>query len=244
MEYMKEINAINKAVLLISDLHLPYAHPDFLKFLKKIKLSLSPQIIISMGDLVDGHAISFHDNDVELLSAGNELEKAIAQVKLLHKLFPKMCVLESNHGSLVTRRLKHHGIPIAHLKSDQDLYSTPKWLNYPEILLHTKHPRSTYLHHGKSAAYNKLALEEGINAAQGHFHTKFEIQHIRAATGSRYNMFCGCLIDLKSMAFAYGRNNLRTPALGVSFIDKNGDPYLIPMNLNSKGRWDGKISKK
>lgn len=238
---MKKINAVNKTVLLISDIHLPYAHPDYLKFLKAVKKKYSPQIIINTGDEVDNHAISFHDSDSSLFNADLELEKAIEGLQDLKALFPKMDLCESNHGSLVYRRLKTCGIPIRTLLPLQQLYNVTEWNWHEEILLKTKHPLDTYICHGKSSLYNKLAKEQGCNAIQGHFHGKFEITWAKSTTIERYNMFVGCLIDYKSRAFAYGKNHMPKPILGVGYIDKLGMPYLIKMNLDDKGNWNGKV---
>lgn len=73
------------------------------------------------------------------------------------------------------------------------------------------------------------------------FHSKFEITYSKSPIVERYNMFIGCLVDLESLAFAYGRNNLPKPILGLGYIDKLGQPLLIKMQLNKKGRWNGKI---
>jgi len=48
------------------------------------------------------------------------------------------------------------------------------------------------------------------------------------------------LIDKKSLAFAYDKLNLQRPVIGVGMII-NSLPVLIPMILNNKGRWCGKL---
>ena len=114
---MKKINAINKTVLVISDTHIPYSHQDYIVFLEAIKKKYKPQIITHIGDEVDGHAISFHKNETSLFNADEELEKAIEEIENgLHRLFKKMYLIESNHGSLIFRRLKSEGLPLLYLK--------------------------------------------------------------------------------------------------------------------------------
>ncbi|MCK8363719.1 metallophosphoesterase, partial [Erwinia amylovora] len=65
----------NKCILVVSDLHAPFNHPDSVAFLKAIKAKYKPTRVILTGDEVDFHAISFHDSDPDLDSAGKELEK-------------------------------------------------------------------------------------------------------------------------------------------------------------------------
>jgi hypothetical protein len=100
-----------KSILCISDLHFPYSHKDSLKFLEAIKKKYKPDKVVCLGDELDYHAMSFHDSDPDLDSAGRELEKGLAYMQGLMSLFPACDVLESNHGSLFYRKAKHHGMP-------------------------------------------------------------------------------------------------------------------------------------
>lgn len=236
-----KINAIGKSVLLISDTHIPYSHPDYLVFLASIKKIYKPDIIIHGGDEVDCHAISFHDSDSSLLNADAELDRAIEELQDgMHMMFPKMYLLESNHGSLIYRKMKSNGLPIRHLKPLPELYGTPKWSWHEDILLLTEQG-PTYICHGKTSAYGKLCKEMMTNAIQFHFHGKAEITYHKSVMGTRYNMYCGCLVDETSMAMAYARNNLPKAVHAVGFINQLGNPYLIRMNLKADGRWDGKL---
>ena len=95
---------MNKSILIISDTHIPYHHKDLIPFLKDIKKIFKPDRIVHIGDEVDKHAMSFHDSDPDLPSAGDELKQSLPIIKELEALFPKMDLLDSNHGSLVYRR--------------------------------------------------------------------------------------------------------------------------------------------
>ena len=53
-------------------------------------------------------------------------------------------------------------------------------------------------------------------------------------------MNVGCLINQKSMAFAYAKNFKTRFIIGCAVI-LNGIPRLLPMVLNDKGDWIGKI---
>lgn len=237
---LKKINAKNKAVLFIGDYHAPYNHIDYLDFLKAVKQKIKAKIIISMGDEVDGHRISFHQSDESLPSANKELELAIEEMKRIEKVFPKMLLLDSNHGSLVYRRLKFHGIPLEHLRPLKDVYDTPKWNWHEEILISTK-LGDVYLCHGKSGAYNKLSREIGVSTVQGHFHSKFEITWSHSVFHERFSMFTGCGVDRKSLAMAYGKNHIPQPILGCGALDEQGNPILFKMHLNARNRWTGNL---
>ena len=242
LEIEKHINAKGRSVLLISDLHIPYHHIDSVRFLAAIKEKLLSErsIILNVGDEVDKHDLSFHSSNRDLDSAGVELEKSKDYIKELERLFPTMYIAESNHGNLIYRRAKSEGIPLDYFKPLKEVYDVKKWSWHDAIIVNTK-KGYVYVCHGKTGTYGKLCKEVGMSAVQGHYHGKFELTWHRSPLGDRFNMYVGCLIDYKSIAFEYGKNNLPKPILGVGFIDEDGHPYLIKMDLDDKGRWTGKI---
>ena len=81
---------MEKCILVISDQHIPYQHPQMLDFLKGIKRKYKPTRIINIGDELDHHALSFHDSDSDLPSAGDEHRLALKTIKEMEQLFPKM----------------------------------------------------------------------------------------------------------------------------------------------------------
>ena len=77
---------MNKRILVISDTHCPYHHPDLIPYLKAIKKKYKPDRVIHIGDEVDSHAISFHDSDPDLYSAGDEREQSLKMREVLKEL--------------------------------------------------------------------------------------------------------------------------------------------------------------
>ena len=74
----------HKRILVISDLHIPYHHQDAFKFLKAIKKEFKPDRIVNIGDCLDFHAISMHDHNPDLPSAGSELSLSKEYIKEYH----------------------------------------------------------------------------------------------------------------------------------------------------------------
>lgn len=230
-----------RRILTISDQHMPYEHPDMFRFLAAIKKKYKPTLIINGGDEVDGHALSFHDSDSDLPSAGDELKKATAKIKKLEAMFPKMLLLDSNHGSLALRRLKHHGIPMKFLATSQSIYGVSslwQWVN--DLTLILPNGQSVYFCHGMTKNGIKLAAQRGTCVVQFHYHTEFRIDYIGNPSSLLWSLQAGCLIDRKSMAFAYDKLNLNRPIIGTAMII-DSKPLLIPMTLDKKGRWIGKL---
>ena len=231
----------NKSVLIISDTHFPYAHPDVIAFLTAIKKKYKPDRVIHIGDEIDGHAISFHPSDPDLASPGDELALAIQRLKPLYKLFPKVDVVESNHGSLVYRKGKVHGIPRFVFKSYREVIEAPKdWRWHPDLTIKLSDGQDVYFCHGKSSAPGKLSQSMGMSTVCGHFHEQMHIHYWANPKGLYFSMQVGCLIHDESLAFAYNNVNLKRPLIGTGII-LDGVPRLIPMILSKGGRWTGKL---
>lgn len=228
-------------ILVISDLHIPYEHPDALKFLKAIKRKYKPTMVISLGDEVDKHALSFHDSDADLPSAGDELKRAIKKLKALEKVFPEMTIIDSNHGSLAVRKFKHHGIPLKYLASQNDIYEVgPGWKWVNDLTVKLPNGQDCYFVHGISKNGVKVAQQRGVCVVQGHYHTEFRIDYVGNPERLLWSLQAGCLIDKKSLAFAYDKVNVQRPVIGTGMII-DSQPLLIPMVLNKRGRWVGKL---
>ena len=72
---------MNKSILVISDTHIPYHHKDLIPFLAAIKKFYKPDRVVHIGDELDKHALSFHDSDPDLPSAGDELKISLPYIK-------------------------------------------------------------------------------------------------------------------------------------------------------------------
>jgi hypothetical protein len=228
-----------QVILIVSDLHEPYSHPDTLEFLKACKKKFKPTQVVFSGDEVDSHAISFHDSDPNLPSAGDELKQAIGRLKPIYKLFPKAYILESNHGSLIYRKALANGLPKEYFKDYNDILRAPKswkWVN--DLTLNTPQGK-VYFHHSRGKAI-KTAQTYGMSHVCGHHHESFDIQYWSTPEKLMFGMTVGCLVDKKSLALAYNKINLKRPILGLGVII-DGVPQLVPMLLDKHGMWVGNI---
>lgn len=227
----------NSRILLISDMHIPYHHQDLIPFLKYLKAKYKPTRVICLGDELDKNALSYHDSDPDLPSAGDELRKSLPVVQELFELFPKMDIIESNHGSLVWRKAKTFGIPKHYIKSYNDVLGVDGgWRWSFDLTVDLPNGQKCYIHHGKTANVIQLSQQMGMCAVQGHYHESFKIDYWGNPTGLYWGMQCGCLIDDDALAFNYNNVNIKRPIIGTGLII-DSMPVLEPMLLDSKGRW-------
>lgn len=227
-------------VLAIPDLHIPFQHQDAFAFLAAIKNKYKPQVVVNMGDLEDWHSISMHDHDPNGMSAGHELQALREAIQPMFKLFPKMMICTSNHGSLPFRRAFKFGLPSELIKGYNDILGAPKawqWADQWEvdgILYEHGDPFS-----GQNAAL-KCAEQNMQSTVIGHVHSFAGIQYSANSKHLIFGFNTGCLINKDAYAFEYAKKIKRKPILGCGLII-DGIPTFIPMILTAKGRWNGKL---
>lgn len=230
-------------ILAIPDQHAPYQHPDALKFLIAVREAFNPDLVVNLGDELDFHAMSFHDSDPNLDSAGPELERG---KKWLHKLeaeFPNQLICDSNHGSMTFRRAKAHGLPVQLIRGYREVIfpdgNGQGWHWAENWRVRTPMGEVMFKHQSVGGILADAA-HNACNLLVGHEHGKFSIEYTASSSHLYWGGFSGCLIDKDSYAFAYGKNFPRKPIIGCTVI-LQGRPMLIPMVLNKKGRWVGSL---
>lgn len=230
------------SILVIPDMHAPYQHQDTMRFLRAVRDAFSPDLVVNLGDELDHHALSFHDSDPNLDSAGMELERAKKVMHELHAEFPQMLICHSNHGSMHYRRSKAHGIPVQMIRKYRDILfpggEGRGWSWAFGWRVDTAAGPVLFRH--QSANILGDAAHEGANLMVGHSHGNYSVQYSASSHALYWGAYGGCLIDKDSMAFAYGKHTSKKPIVGCTVI-LDGKPMLIPMVLTRKGRWTNKL---
>lgn len=233
-------------ILIFTDPHAPYHHPDYIAFLESLNLHYNFDTVLCGGDEVDGHALSFHDSDPDLDSAGPELAKARKFLSKLAKLFPTMKLVHSNHGSLAYRRAKKAGIPAEMIKSYRDILfpdgGGEGWSWHEEVRLTLPNGEEIQLEHTRTGDVLANAAHERCNFIKGHQHSMSEITYSSSKAALYWGAVIGCGLDKSSAAFDYGKLMAKRPILAVLIII-NSLPVLVPMKLNKEGRWTGEVPR-
>lgn len=231
------------SVLVVPDQHAPYQHPDTIEFLMSVAAAFQPELVVNLGDELDYHALSFHDSDPNLDSAGTELEKGKVWLHKLATLFPDMLVCDSNHGSMVYRKAKAHGLPVQAIRTYREIVfpegGGDGWHWAESWRVKTKAGDVLFKHQSSGTILTDAAHNQA-NLMVGHNHGNFSIEYSASPAFLYWGCYSGCLIDKDSYAFAYGKHSLRKPVIGCTVI-LNGCPMLIPMRLNKQGRWVGSL---
>ena len=228
-------------LLAISDFHAPYNHPDAIPFLLALHDKYKFDHVLCGGDEVDFHSMSFHDSDPDLPAPGLELEKAIKILEPLYAAFPDVDVLESNHGSLVYRKGKHHGFPRHVLKSYTEILKAPKgWQWREEFSYQFSNGHKAVAHHGYSANTLLASQKRASSLIQFHFHNNLSVQYWQNKEGLFWALQSGCLIDDTALAMSYNKLTVARPIIGCAGVIE-GHPRLFPMLMDGRGRWNKKV---
>lgn len=217
-------------ILIIGDTHEPFTKEGYLAFCRKTQEEYDCGTIIHIGDLVDNHAVSYHEKDPDGLSAGQEFNAALSACKRWYQTFPNVQICIGNHDALPFRKAFTAGLPKTWLKTYQELLQSPstwKWDFTHEIdgIIFTHGTGMS----GEMAAIN-AARENRQSTVIGHLHTVCNTRYLASSKDLIFGVTVGCGIDHEKYAFAYGKQNTRKPVIACAVI-VNGVPINIPMPL-------------
>lgn len=218
-----------EVVLAIPDLHAPYHHQDAIDFLNDVYREFKPTRIVCLGDEIDFHALSFHDKEPGLYSAGREFEEAKRFLKKLYKAFPVVQCCISNHTSRPYRVAHKAGLPSNMILDYKALFEAPKgWSWHYRIIIDQVCFEHGDPGSGRNAAY-KAMLENRMSTVIGHVHGHAGVQYSANPFNQTFWMNAGCLIDIDSLAFAYGNKYRNKATLGCGIIREGVDAYFVRM---------------
>ena len=231
-------------ILAISDIQEPWAHPDAYDFIKKVKDVLQPKLVVQIGDYADFGPFSNFTPEPEGLSAKSELDGVKEKTKIWAKMFPNMYITLGNHEMRLYRKSKEAGLPPQVLKQFNDIVGAPEgWIFVDKLKVNWSDPvkRILFVHTGPGAkTHTPLSVKEHARVVHGHLHSSFWIKYHSTTDALLWDMNIGCLIDGQSPVFNYDKKNILRPILGTGVII-DGQPRLVPMILNRRGRWKGTL---
>lgn len=229
-------------ILAFGDLHAPYNHPDAFDFLADVKRAIKPTTVISLGDDLDSHALSFYPTELNLDNATKELEAGRKSISILSSIFPKVVCVDSNHTSRAYRAGKRAGIPKELILPYEDILGVrdKNWKFVRDYVVTLPNGEDVFFVHNGGSNCFLTSQRMGMSVVAGHVHSKSFIQHWSTVKRNHFALQTGCLIDGNSSAFLYNVGQILRPQLGCSAII-NSKPVIIAMNLDKDGRWDGEV---
>jgi len=224
-------------VLVIGDMHEPFAHRNYLEFVREVYNEFGCDKIVFIGDVVDNHSISYHDHNPDGMSPGSELQQAKKKLQKWAKAFPEALVCIGNHDELLYRKAVTHGLPNEVFRGFNGVYGTPvtwQWRLSWEL-------DNVLYQHGTGnsgeSAHKTRALKNRQSTVIGHVHSHAGVAYMASEKDLIFGMNVGCGIDIKSYAMLYGRNFVCRPTLGCGVVLEGKHAFFIPMDLGTKIKW-------
>lgn len=218
-------------VLVVSDLHSPFIHKNALKFCKQQYKFFNCNAVVFIGDIVDNHAISYHETDPDGLGAADELEAAVKSLKKWFRAFPNAYVCLGNHDLLIERKARTHGLPKRLFKSFKEIIGAPKgWtFGYSFQIDGVKYMHGTG--GGGKNAHIIRAVKNRQSTVIGHFHSTLGIGYMASHKDLIFGMNVGCGIDISSYAMEYGKDFVDRPVLGCGIVFEGRAATTVPMHI-------------
>lgn len=213
--------------LIISDLHEPCSRKGALAFCRDIRRKYKTNHTIFIGDIADNHAISFHAHHPEMPGPKKENELAREAIHKWNKAFPKADVVLGNHDRRIVRLAESVNIPAKWIRNYKDGWNTPNW-NWVDEVVYDE----VYYIHGDGAgtslypAYN-LVRKMGMSCCLGHHHSAGGIKWLVNPLRRMFGLDTGCLIDDKTMAFAYNKRAKIRSVLSIAVVIDGIPQHII-----------------
>lgn len=223
------IESLPGNILVIGDTHFPFMHPDYLAFCLDVKEQFACDTVIHIGDLVDNHAMSFHDTDPDGYSARKEYKEARKLIKQWVDAFPNLYGLLGNHDLIPHRKAFASGLSNTFMKSFEEAWELPEtWQWFMELEIN-----GVIYTHGTGNSGKTPALSRAENymmpVVSGHIHTAGGAYWKHGRRDRIWGLNVGCGVDGSAYAMAYGRYNTRGDALGCGVVLEGNIPIFIPM---------------
>ena len=187
-------------VLIIGDLHLPFELDNYFNFCIHQYRKYSCNKIIFIGDIIDNHYASYHEESSDAMGGGDELDLAINKLKKWYKFFPVADVMLGNHDILIMRKAQTSKIPTKWIKNYKDVLETPGW-NFVDSIVYD----NVFYHHGIGSKAHMKAQKNMMSTVGGHWHTESFVHWYVGKMQKVFGMQVGCGVDDKSFAMAYAK---------------------------------------
>ena len=214
---IKEKNKVPNT-LFISDLHIPYANDKALLFCKKLFIKYDIEEVVFVGDVFDFYGLSIYGKSTSYPGIKNEIGVAKNLIKDWYRVFPKATLLYGNHVDRLRKKLELAGIPEDWLRDLSDILGIPNW----DFVTSYETEDYIVVHGTGGMNMEKTVLARGKPVIQGHHHSKTKLEYI---TDNLWAMQLGALIDLKSYAFHYAKEN-PIPAIASCGVLYQGNPII------------------
>ena len=220
----------------VGDLHAPFVHPMYLRFILDTFRKWRVNHVHFAGDIADQHALSQWEHNPNGMSSEDESSAAEREIGKWHKAFPGATVSIGNHDERHYRLARKNGMPDRYLRSYAEVWGTGKWKWDYEFRIDDV----THLHgtgaSGKDAAIN-LAIQRRCSISMGHVHAYAGVKWHSNTDDTVFGLNSGCGIDIPAYAFDYGKSFPIRPVLGCGIVLDGEQAMFVKMPCGKGERY-------
>lgn len=223
-----------KPIIIGSDDHAPFHHAGRLDFYAKLKKENRGSRFVHAGDLIDFHAMSRHQTEIDAPNAEIEYVNALTFVKGLVKIFPKGDLVLGNHDMIPQRQMKSMGLTTNLLKNLNELYGLPKGWNIhlryyviPEFNVLVEHGIKS----GGMYGCFRTAQKKRCSFVQGHTHAHAMVKYGTNYKDTIFGMNVGCGCDDSALAMRYSEYSVDKGVLACGIVNSSSNAHVIPMEV-------------
>lgn len=219
-------------VLIIGDLHQPFTHPNYLKFLLETKKKFKCDTIVFIGDVVDNYAHSRFSKDPDNPDANVEYDEFMVRMRKYYEAFPEAIWVLGNHDKRPFNKAKEAGLGKIFTQSFSTIYDCPKtWKIVPSIEI----DGVWYVHGvscGGQTGWQNYSRKLGKSVVLGHIHSVGGVRFHQNPDGRQvFSLAVASGVHDESYAFDYGRESAVKSMLGCGVVHNGTHAYFEPMNL-------------
>lgn len=236
MIYAPDLNEIDgrqsHRVGIIGDTHIPYEKKGYLEFCQEQFEAWEVDTVVHIGDLVDNHALSFHDQEPCLKNATGELLDARDRLQPWYDAFPELYLVNGNHDLLPARQIRKLGMdPDVYLRPLSSIYGFPRgWQVVEEMYID-----GVLYHHGYTSigvnGFRNDAQRRMCRTVSGHAHGNGGVSATASDHRLVWGLAVGCGIDATEMAFAYAKDFKFKPIISCGIVVDGKHPFCEFMDL-------------
>jgi len=226
---------MSSRVGIIGDTHIPYCLEGYMEFCKETFDSWGVDKVVHIGDLIDHHALSFHDSEPTLKSASGEMLDAREHLQPWYDTFPELTLIAGNHDKIPARQLTKIGMDSeVWMRPLEEVYYFPSgWKLTDGVEID-----GVLYHHGDTSVgvngFRNDAKARMCNTVSGHAHGNAGVSATASHHRLVWGMATGCGVDNSTMAMVYGKHFKNKPIISCGIVIDGKLPVVEYLDL---GEW-------
>jgi predicted phosphodiesterase len=222
--------ANDKKILVVGDMHAPFACTKTLSKIYEIAKDEKPDFIVQLGDLYDFFCFSRYARSMDWMLPGEELAEGRAQAeefwKTIKKAAPKAQCFQilGNHDERPVKRVLEKAPELEAIAKVHDYFKFPGVRTLKdareELVI-----GDILFHHGYLSGKGQHKRKNGMKFVGGHSHLGYVDYEVLAGK-VLWELNAGYVGDPTSPVFAYTPQKANFKTRGVGLIDKYGPRFI------------------